>query len=243
MSAPGRLYGLSVGPGDPELVTLKAHRHLQAVDVVAYFAARGKPGNALRTIEGYLDDTQQRLPLRYPVTTEAVTGAHSYDTLMRAFYDEAAQAIAAHLDGGRDVAVICEGDALLYGSYMYLHERLATRYASEVVPGVCAMLGAAAMLGTPLVYRDQALQVLAGTLPEQTLAARMRGAEALVVMKLGRHLPKVRRALDSAGLLDRALYIERATMPAQRIVPLRDVGPQDSPYFSIILVPGLPWPT
>ena len=240
MSA-GKLYGLSVGPGDPELITLKAHRYLRQAAVVAYFAARGKSGNAFASIEAYLHPSQQRLPLVYPVTTETVDGPQSYDDLMRRFYDDAAASIAVHLDDGRDVAVICEGDALLYGSYMYLHDRLADRYRHEVVPGVCAMLGGAAMLGTPLVYRDQSLLVLSGTLPEDELIRRMQDAEALVVMKLGRHLPKVRAALKATGLLDRARYIERATMPGQRILPLAEVQPGSSPYFSIVLVPGARW--
>ena len=240
-SAAARLYGIGVGPGDPELITLKALRHLRDADTVAYFAARGKAGNAFTTVEGYLSPGQRRLPLVYPMTTEAPTGAQSYDDVMRAFYDAAADDIAAQLDAGRKVAVICEGDALLYGSYMYLHDRLAERYATEVVPGVCAMLGAASMLGAPLVYRDQSLTVLSGTLPQEELARRLRDAEAAVIMKLGRNLPKVRAALDELGLSARALYIERATMPGQRIVPLAEVEPGTSPYFSIVLVPGPRW--
>ncbi len=180
-------------------------------------------------------------PLVYPLTTEAPTGAQSYDEIMRAFYDTASDDIAAQLDAGRTVAVICEGDAMLYGSYMYLHDRLAARYATEVVPGVCAMLGGAAMLGAPLVYRDQSLTVLSGTLPGEELARRLRDADAAVVMKLGRNLPKVRAVLDQLGLSARALYIERATMPGQRIVPLAEVEPGSSPYFSILLVPGPRW--
>ncbi|MET0330762.1 MAG: precorrin-2 C(20)-methyltransferase [Dyella sp.] len=240
-SSTGQLYGLSVGPGDPELITLKALRYLRDADAVAYFAARGKVGNAFTTIEGYLAPAQLRLPLVYPMTTEAPTGAQSYDDIMRAFYDDAAGVLATHLDAGRKVAVICEGDAMLYGSYMYLHDRLAERYATDVVPGVCAMLGGAAMLGAPLVYRDQSLTVLSGTLSAEELTRRLRDADAAVVMKLGRNLPKVRAVLDALGLSARALYIERATMPGQRIVPLNEVEPGTSPYFSILLIPGARW--
>lgn len=242
MSSPGgQLYGISVGPGDPELITLKALRLLREADAVAYFAARGKAGNAFTTIEGYLSPQQLRLPLIYPITTEAPTGAQSYDDILQAFYDAAAGDLATHLDAGRKVAVICEGDAMLYGSYMYLHDRLTQRYATEVVPGVCAMLGAAAMLGAPLVYRDQSLTVLSGTLSSEELARRLRDADAAVVMKLGRNLPKVLAVLDELGLSARALYIERATMPDQRIVPLAKLEPGASPYFSILLIPGPRW--
>ncbi|MFC0679774.1 precorrin-2 C(20)-methyltransferase [Lysobacter korlensis] len=239
--APGRLYGLGVGPGDPELVTLKTVRRLRESQVVAYFAARGKAGNAFTTIEGHLDASHTRLPLVYPITTEAPSGPQRYDDIMREFYDGAAAQVAAHLDAGHDVAVICEGDPMLYGSYMYLHDRLAARYTTEVVPGVCAMLGGAAMLGAPLVYRDQSLLVLSGTLSKDELSQRIQGADAVVVMKLGRNLPKVREVIAELGLLERALYIERATMPGQRIVPLEDVEPGSSPYFSLVLMPGPKW--
>jgi precorrin-2/cobalt-factor-2 C20-methyltransferase len=242
MTSPAaQLYGISVGPGDPELITLKALRYLRDADTVAYFAARGKAGNAFTTIEGYLSPGQLRLPLVYPITTEAPAGAQSYDDVMREFYDAAADDIAAQLNAGRRVAVICEGDAFLYGSYMYLHDRLADRYTTEVVPGVCAMLGGAAMLGAPLVYRDQSLTVLSGTLSREELSRRLRDADAAVIMKLGRNLPKVHAVLDELGLSARALYIERATMPDQRIVPLAEVEPGTSPYFSILLVPGSRW--
>ncbi|MCY1420209.1 Precorrin-2 C(20)-methyltransferase [compost metagenome] len=157
------------------------------------------------------------------------------------FYDTCAAQIAAELDAGRDVAVICEGDPFFYGSYMYLHDRLAGGYEAEVVPGVCSMLGCASVLGTPLVYRNQSLSVLSGVLPEDELERRLREAEAAVVMKLGRNFDKVRRVLQRLGLDGRAHYVERATMDNQRIVPLDEVEPLASPYFSMILVPGEKW--
>lgn len=241
MSAPGRLYGVGVGPGDPELLTLKALRLLQAAPVVAYFVAKGKKGNAFGIVEGHLLAAQQRLPLVYPVTTEVLPAPLCYETVIAGFYDEAAAAVAVHLDAGRDVAVICEGDPLFYGSYMYLHDRLASRYDTEVVPGVCAMLGGAAVLGAPLVYRNQSLSVLSGVLPEDILRQRLADADAAVIMKLGRHFAKVKRVLETLGLAQRALYVERATMAAQRIVPLDEVDPLASPYFSLLIVPGQKW--
>ncbi|TLX53624.1 precorrin-2 C(20)-methyltransferase [Stutzerimonas nosocomialis] len=242
----GRLLGLGVGPGDPELITLKALRLLRAAPVVAYFVAkakanRGQGGNAFGIIEAHLDEAQQRMPLVYPVTTEALAPPLSYEDVISDFYDTCAVKIAAKLDAGRDVAVICEGDPLFYGSYMYLHDRLAGRYEVEVVPGVCSMLGCASVLGTPLVYRNQSLSVLSGVLDEAELEHRLREAEAAVVMKLGRNFDKVRRVLRKLGLDGRAHYVERATMAEQKIVPLDEVEPMSSPYFSMILVPGEPW--
>ncbi|MDR5818082.1 MULTISPECIES: precorrin-2 C(20)-methyltransferase [unclassified Caballeronia] len=237
----GRLYGLGVGPGDPELLTLKALRLLKAAPVVAYFVAKGKKGNAFGIIEAHLDDAQTRLPLVYPVTTEALEPPLCYETIISAFYDDAALEISGHLESGHDVAVICEGDPFFYGSYMYLHDRLATRFDAEVVPGVCSMLGGVAVLGVPLVYRNQSLSVLSGVLPEADLKRRLEAADAAVIMKLGRNFEKVRRVLAELGLDDRALYVERATMANQRIVALDEVDPMASPYFSLLVVPGKKW--
>ena len=241
MAQPGRLIGLGVGPGDPELITLKALRLLRESPVVAYFVAKGKKGNAFGIIEGHLQAAQTLMPLVYPVTTEALPAPLSYEQVISDFYDVAAQDVAAHLDAGRDVAVICEGDPFFYGSYMYLHDRLAERYPAEVVPGVCSMLGCASVLGTPLVYRNQSLSVLSGVLPEAELKRRLGDADAAVIMKLGRNFPKVRQVLQELGLAERALYVERATMANQKIVALDQVEPMSSPYFSLIIVPGERW--
>ncbi|WP_322031386.1 precorrin-2 C(20)-methyltransferase [Paraburkholderia sp. J76] len=237
----GRLHGIGVGPGDPELLTLKALRLLKAAPVVAYFVAKGKKGNAFGIVESHLEAQQERLPLVYPVTTEALEPPLSYEAIIADFYDGAAEILSRHLDAGRDVAVICEGDPFFYGSYMYLHDRLAARYEAEVVPGVCSMLGGAAVLGVPLVYRNQSLAVLSGVLPEEELRRRLADADAAVIMKLGRNFDKVRRVLAELGLAHRALYVERATMANQRIVPLDEVDPMASPYFSLLVMPGMKW--
>ncbi|SDJ86949.1 precorrin-2 C20-methyltransferase /cobalt-factor II C20-methyltransferase [Pseudomonas delhiensis] len=242
----GRLLGLGVGPGDPELITLKALRLLQSAPVVAYFVAKakhhaGQGGNAFGIIEQHLGQAQERLPLVYPVTTEKLEPPLTYETVISDFYDTAAEQVARHLDAGRDVAVICEGDPFFYGSYMYLHDRLAERYPSEVVPGVCSMLGSAAVLGVPLVYRNQSLSVLSGVLPEDELKQRLASADAAVVMKLGRNFDKVRRVLRALGRDGGAHYVERATMREQRIVPLDEVDPMASPYFSMVVIPGQRW--
>ncbi|WP_019936959.1 precorrin-2 C(20)-methyltransferase [Bordetella sp. FB-8] len=237
----GRLYGIGVGPGDPELLTLKALRLLKASPVVAYFVAKGKKGNAFSIIEPHLSDAQTRLALVYPVTTEALEPPLSYEAVIADFYDSVSALIGEHLKAGKDVAVVCEGDPFFYGSYMYLHDRLAGTFAVEVIPGVCSMLGGTAVLGTPLVYRNQSLTVLSGVMPADELKRKLADTDAAVVMKLGRHFEKVRRVLDELGLAERALYVERATMPNQRIVPLAEVDPMASPYFSLLVVPGKKW--
>lgn len=238
----GKLYGLGVGPGDPELLTLKALNRLKAASVVAFFAARGRKGNAFAIIESHLGPEQQLLRLEYPVTRERLPDGQDYESVLSAFYDEAAARVAARLGEGADVAVVCEGDPFFYGSYMYIHDRLGHRYETEVVPGVSSIFAGAAVLGTPLVYRNQSLSVISGTLPPDELRDRLSRADAAAIMKLGGgNLAKVRACLDDLGLLDRALYVERATMAAERILPLAEVDPEASPYFSIILVPGRKW--
>jgi precorrin-2/cobalt-factor-2 C20-methyltransferase len=237
----GCLFGLGVGPGDPELITVKALRLLRAAPVVAYFVAKGKKSNAFGIIENYLDAAQATVPLVYPVTTEKLEPPLCYESIIGDFYDTAAHELAQHLDAGRDVAVICEGDPFFYGSYMYLHDRMAAHYDTTVVPGVCSMLGGAAVLGAPLVYRNQSLLVLSGVLPAAELKQRLSVADAAVIMKLGRNFDKVRGVLDELNLAGRALYVERATMQNQRIVPLDEVDPMASPYFSLIVVPGAKW--
>lgn len=237
----GRLYGLGVGPGDPELITLKALRYLRAAPVVAYYIAKGKRGNALTSAEPHLHPDQVRLPLIYPITGKKPPPPYDYEAVMRAFYDEAAEQVAAHLDAGRDVAALCEGDPFFYGSFMYLHDRLAERFETEVVPGVCSVVASASVLRTPLVYRDQRLQVLSGTLSEARLTALLSDVEAAAIMKLGSNFEKIRRVIRALGLETRALYVERATMADERIRPFAEIDPESVPYFSMILIPGERW--
>jgi precorrin-2 C20-methyltransferase / precorrin-3B C17-methyltransferase len=235
--SPGRLFGVGVGPGDPELVTVKARRIIEAADVIAYPIARRRRGVARQVVAPYLHEGQLEVALTYPVTTEETDHPGGYEVALRAFYDESAATLAAHLDAGRDVAVLCEGDPFFYGSYMYLHERLAHRYETEVVPGVTSFTAAAAASGTPLARRDDVLTVLPGTLPSDVLAARLRTSDAAVVLKLGRTFGAVCEAAESAGVADRAIYVERASSVEERTAPLRAVD-GDVPYMSLVLVPS-----
>ncbi len=198
-AGPGRLYGVGVGPGDPDLVTLKAARLIAAADVVAYpVAPRATSGGVARTIAGpHLRSGVVEVALTYPVTIEPSEHPGGYEAAITDFYDEGAAELAGHLDAGRDVVVLCEGDPFFYGSYMYLHERLAHRYVTEVVPGVTSFSAAATAAGTPLAKRDDVLTILPGTLPADVLAARLRTTDAAVVMKLGRTFAGVRDAAES----------------------------------------------
>src|SRR5258705_7635898 len=238
MNGHGKLIGVGVGPGDPELITLKAMRALKAADVVAHFAKAGNASRARTIAAEHLAPGVMELPLRYPVTTELPRSGAAYCSRIKEFFDASAAAVAGHLDGGRTVAVICEGDPLFYGSYMHLHARLAARYRTEIVAGVTGMSGCWSAAGTPIAQGNDVFTVLPGTLPESELERRLADADAAVVMKLGRNLPKVRRALGRAGRLDRAIYVERGTMAGAMTMPLAAKTDDDAPYFAVVLVPG-----
>ncbi|QIB33027.1 precorrin-2 C(20)-methyltransferase [Ancylobacter pratisalsi] len=240
MNAPaaGRLIGVGVGPGDPELMTLKAARALREADVVAYFAKRGNASHARAIACDHFREGAIELALGYPVTTEAPKDEAPYKDAIAAFYEEAAHDVAAHLDAGRTVAVLSEGDPLFYGSYMHLHVRLSQRYPTEVIAGVTGMSGCWSQAGAPIAQGDDVLSVLPGTLAEGELARRLGETDAAVIMKVGRNLPKIRRALTAAGKLDRALYIERGTMNGSHCVKLTTRDESPAPYFAIVLVPG-----
>jgi len=237
MSA-GRLIGVGVGPGDPELMTLKATRALGEADVIAHFAKAGNSSHARTIAAPHICANAAELPLYYPVTTELPKCSNGYRDALRDFYDDAAAKIAAHLEAGRVVAVICEGDPLFYGSYMHLHARLAPRFSTEIVAGVTGMSGCWSAAGMPIAQGDDVFTVLPATLPEDELARRLREADAAVVMKVGRHLPKLRRALETSGRLPRAIYVERGTMADAKMIPLAAKPGDDAPYFAVVLVPG-----
>jgi len=234
----GRFTCVGLGPGDPELVTLKAARVIGEADVVAFHAGVRKESHARRIAADLIVPGTLEEELRYPVTTGTTDHPGGYDGALLDFYDACESRLAAHLDAGRSVALLAEGDPLFYGSAMYLHDRLSARFETAVVPGVPAFAAATAGAGVPLVRRTDVLTVLPGTLPEPELARRLADTDGAVVMKLGRTFPAVRRALAAAGRLDDAVYVEHASTPAERTLPVADVDPEQVPYFSLVVVPG-----
>lgn len=223
----GTLYGIGLGPGDPELMTLKADRLLRAARVVAYPALVEGDSLARGIAAAAIPAEAREIRIEVPMTPARAPA--------QAAYDVAATEIAAALTAGDDVVCLCEGDPFFYGSFMYLHARLAPRFAVEVVPGVTSMTACAARAARPLVARNETLSILPGPLPEAELSAKLAEADTLVIMKVGRHLAKIRRVLEAAGLAEQAVYLERATLPAERALPLAE-APDPAPYFSMILV-------
>ncbi len=235
---PGRFYGIGLGPGDPELLTLKALRLLGEADIVAYPTARAGQGQALAIVAPHLRPDQGLLPLVYPVTAGPEADAPDYRARLTRFYEETSAEIAGHLRQGRTVALVCTGDPFFYGSFVYWYGRLAPRFDTLVVPGVSSALAAPVVAGTPLCLQTDVTTIIPGTLPEDEIRARLKQSDAAVIMKLGRSFAKVRAALEATSRLGRAIYVERATMAEQRIRPAAEVAAEEVPYFSIIIVPG-----
>lgn len=231
----GRIVCIGLGPGDPDLMSLRAHRHLTQARTVAFFRKAGRPGQARRIAQGLIPAGAVELAMEYPVTTEIAVEDPAYNAALSAFYDTWA---ARLLDAARDadVVVLCEGDPFFFGSFMHLHARLPADRV-RVVPGIPGMAGCWTATGRPITWGDDVLTVLPATLPQAELARRIADTDALVVMKIGRNLDRLRAALRAAGRLDRAWLVEQGTMPGERVRPLAEVdGPV--PYFSIVLIHG-----
>ncbi|MDQ2090760.1 precorrin-2 C(20)-methyltransferase [Marimonas arenosa] len=224
---PGTLFGVGLGPGDPELITLKAARLIAATPIIAYPALPGTESIARNIAATHISASAHEIRLDIPMTRDRAPA--------QAAYDLGAARIAEALDCGQDVAFLCEGDPFFYGSFMYVHARLAPHHTVEVVPGVASVMAAAARAGLPLTARNEVFAVLPAPLDDKTLRGRMESANSFAIVKLGRHMPRVRALLNELGLTGRAHYIERATLPDERAVPLSD-APQSAPYFSMILV-------
>jgi precorrin-2/cobalt-factor-2 C20-methyltransferase len=233
----GRIICCGLGPGNPDLMSVRADREVRAAKHVAYFRKKGRPGQARRIVEGMLAADVCEHPMEYPVTTEIAFDSPDYIRLLTGFYDEWAERLA-RLAGAVDVVVLCEGDPYFYGSFMHLHARLRQRVEIEVIAGIPGMAGCWNSVGQPIALGDDVTTILMGTLAEDELERRMRNSDALVVMKTGRNLQKVRRALASAGRLNDAWLVERGTMPGERLARLIDVDGAECPYFAIVLVHG-----
>ena len=225
----GRLYGIGVGPGDPELLTLKAVRLIAESPVIAYPAPAGGAESMARQIAGpHIPRGKTEIVIETPM----IPGQFPANDI----YDRYAAEIATHLDAARDVAVLCEGDPFLFGSFMYLFGRLSADYATEVVPGVSSLGACAARAEVPLVSRNQVLSVIPAPIEEAELERRIAASDAVAIMKVGRHLAKVRRVLEKLNRLGDATYVERATLDNERVMPMSDVDVETAPYFSMILL-------
>ena len=233
----GRIICCGLGPGDPDLISVRADRIIRAATHVAYFRKRGRKGQARQIVEGMLGANVREYPMEYPVTTELAFDSEDYVRLLAEFYDAWADRLE-RVARESDIVVLCEGDPFFYGSFMHLYARLQGHVGIDVIAGIPGMAGCWNAVGQPIALGDDVMTVLTGTLPEAELIARASNSDALVIMKTGRNLAKVRRALQAAGRLDEAWLIERGTMPGEKVARLKDVDTAECPYFSIVLVHG-----
>jgi precorrin-2/cobalt-factor-2 C20-methyltransferase len=234
----GVLYGVGLGPGDPELVTMKAVRLIGAATVVSYFAKQGRESHARKIARGYFRPGCEELLLAYPMTTERPFDQPEYISALARFYQDSAERIGEILAQGRDVALLCEGDPLLYGSFMHIFVRLRERFRTEICAGVSGMSGCFAAARQPMTWGDDVLTVVPATLGEEALEQRLAATDAAVVMKLGGNFAKLRRVLTRLGLIERAIYVERGTMRDEKIMPFGEKQDDIAPYFSMVLAPG-----
>ncbi|MFY0310091.1 precorrin-2 C(20)-methyltransferase [Leisingera sp. D0M16] len=232
----GKVICAGLGPGDPDLMSVRSHRLISGARHIAYFRKAGRQGQARAIVEGMLADGVTEHAMEYPVTTEIHFSDPEYNRVLAEFYDQWADTLA-EIAKGEDVVVLCEGDPFLYGSYMHLYTRLQGRAEQEIVPGITGMSGCWTASGQPITWGDDVLTVAMATLSEDELAKRAAETDALVVMKIGRNLPKLRRALERAGRADDAWLVERGTMPGQTVQKLSEIE-GEVPYFSIVLVHG-----
>ena len=234
----GTLYGVGLGPGDPELMSVKSDRLVRQTRNIAYFRKKGRSGRARTIVDGMLREDVVPFAMEYPVTTEIPLSDPRYNASLSAFYEECTAHLQRLVRAGEDVVVLCEGDPFFYGSFMHVYTRLKDRLPIEVVPAITGMSAAWTASGAPITWGDDILSTVMGTLDEETLTKAMSDADALVVMKIGRNLPKVRRALAAAGKAERAILVKYASMEGQEICPLSEFDAQTLPYFSIIIVHG-----
>ena len=234
----GTLYGIGVGPGDVRYLTLRAAALVRDVDVVAFFAKRGLQGNARGIVDPLMGPDRTELRLEYPVTDEISPEHPSYQKQIACFYEESVVALSELLRQGKSVGLLAEGDPFFYGSFMHMWRRLDSDFPVEVVPGVTGMSGCWTRANAPITWGNDILSILPGTLGEEQLTRRLNESDAAVIMKVGKNLAKVRRAVEAAGLLARALYVERGTMPGEQIMPLSECPQEKGPYFSMVLIPG-----
>ena len=224
----GRLIGVGVGPGDPELLTIKAVKAIKAAPVIAYVSANGAASKARQIIAEHLTSPAREIKMTLPM--------NPLPELAQAAYDEGASRISAELEQGLNVVALCEGDPMFYGSFGHIFQRLADRYPTEIIPGISSVMTAAAVSGTPLAFGQDCFAVLPATMPEELLTAHLKMADSAAILKVGRHIDKVRDILLALDLLQHAVYVERASGSEEKVIPLAHLEPRDAPYFSLILI-------
>ena len=234
----GTIYGIGLGPGDQDLMSVKTDRLLRNARHVAFFRKAGRKGQARQIVEGMIPEGAVEFPMEYPVTTEIPLSDPRYNQILSAFYKEVTDHLIALAQSGEDVVVLCEGDPFFYGSFMHIYALVKDIVPVEVVPAITGMSGAWTATGAPITWGDDVLTVIMGTHSEEKLVEHIALTDALVIMKIGTNFDKVVRALKAGGKYDDAYLVQFATMPKQTVCKLSEMTEKVTPYFSIIIVHG-----
>ena len=229
----GRFYGVGVGPGDPELLTLKAQRLLQKVDVICFTQLdNGEPSFALSVLEDVLKEAR---PETLGITIPSDDSPVSMET-----WREAAKRIGGHLSQGQDVAFITEGDPMLYSEFPYLLDCVSPVFSEliiEVIPGVSSVMAAAASSGVPLVTHGQRLAILPAVNGIDDLREAITNYDTIVLMEVDSNLIQGLANLESLGLAGKAIYVRQASTAKERVVEdIRQLSPEDFDYFSLLII-------
>jgi precorrin-2/cobalt-factor-2 C20-methyltransferase len=234
----GTIYGVGLGPGSVDLMSVRADKLIKSCNFIAFFRKAGRPGHARQIVSEILPVNVKEYAMEYPITTEIPLSDPRYKKIMTSFYDECCRHIKSVIESGEDVCVLCEGDPFFYGSFMHIYERLRFEAPIEVVPGITGMSAAWTATGLPITWGDNILTILTGTLSEKELVAKINTTDAAVIMKVGQNLDKIRAAITLAERESDAFIVEFAAMSNQSVCKLIEYTEGVAPYFSIIILHG-----
>ncbi len=225
----GKIIGIGVGPGDPELITLKALKAIKAGKIIAYPSTETEESYARSIVKDYFSENVLEIPIKIPMVESRFPSQLIYNT--------ASDEISAHLKKGEDVIILCQGDPFFYGSFMYLFSRFAGKFPIEIIPGISSLNACSAVSQRPLCSRLESLSVIPGGMNDEEFLKQLEKEGAFAIMKVGKHLNRIKGLLDRKGMGGRAVYVSHATLPNQKVFPLSK-APEIAPYFSMILVPS-----
>lgn len=234
----GTIYGVGLGPGSVDLMSVRADKLIKSCNFIAFFRKAGRPGHARQIVSEILPENVKEYAMEYPVTTEIPLSDPRYKKIMTSFYDECCRYIKSVIESGDDVCVLCEGDPFFYGSFMHIYERLRFEVPIEVVPAITGMSAAWTATGLPITWGDNILTILTGTLSEKELVDKISTTDAAVIMKVGQNLNKIRAAITLAECESDAFIVEFAAMSNQSVCKLIEYTKEVAPYFSIIILHG-----
>ena len=238
MKKMGKIYGVGVGPGAVDLLSVRADKLVREAKYIAFFRKAGRAGHARQIASTLLSKDVIELAMEYPITTEISLSDQRYSEVLSEFYKKYSNKIISLSQPGKDLVILCEGDPFFYGSFMHIYSRVKDKCPVEVVPAITGMSAAWTATDIPITWGDDILTVLMGTLDKTTLENQLQNTNAAIIMKIGHNLPKIKKALERTGRFYDAFIVEYAAMDKQTVQRLSDYNTENAPYFSIIILHG-----